>query len=45
MENLDIALVQWVFFKQLNENNLSRKCENLTDLSDGILLFELLGSM
>ena len=35
----------WVTFKQINSYKLSHKCQKLEDLSDGILLFELISTM
>ncbi|OMJ93151.1 hypothetical protein SteCoe_3971 [Stentor coeruleus] len=37
MEDLNFSIVNWI-----NKNNLTKKCHNLADLSDGIILFELL---
>lgn len=45
MVDLGRSLVEWVTVTQLNKNELSAKCYNLTDLTDGILLYELMGKV
>lgn len=45
MEELQSTIVEWVSFIQVNSMHLSRKCEKLSELSDGILLFEFMSKV
>lgn len=45
MVDLGASLVQWVSSIQLNKNDLSVKCYNISDLTDGILFYELLNKV
>lgn len=45
MEDIGNCLVKWVSNNQLNINELKNKCENLSDLSDGIVFYELMNGV
>jgi hypothetical protein len=45
MEELQSTMIEWVKNIQLNSLNLSRKCEKLSDLSDGLLLYEFMSKV
>ena len=45
MEELQSTLVEWVTTNQINNSKLSRKCEKLCELSDGILLYEFMSKV
>lgn len=45
MEDLQVAIVNWVIFNKLNKIKLSKNCRSFIDLTDGIILFELLSRM
>ena len=42
MEELQSTMVKWVRFTQINSCHLSRKCEKLSELADGVLLYEFM---
>jgi hypothetical protein len=43
--DIEQSLVAWVSVIQLNANDLSRKARQLSDLADGMLIYELMGRM
>ena len=45
MDSLHSSIVTWVIFTKINSNDLTKKCYSLSDLNDGIILFELLSHM
>lgn len=40
MNDLERSIIEWI-----NANDLSKKCKNIDELSDGILLTELMGDV
>lgn len=45
MEELQSTLIEWVRTSKINSSKLSKKCNKLGELSDGILLFEFMSKV
>lgn len=45
MKNMESSILSWVLPIQLNCNELRYKCHTFSDLSDGVVIYELLSKM